>query len=258
MISTKQTATLLLLFVTALPGAFGAEDRPGPNSIPELQTAIEKVLKETRTPGVGIAIGAAWSGLLSNFAAGLFLVFLRPFKVGDVVTAGGVTGSVQAIGLFGTSINTPDNVLATVGNSKIFSDTIQNFSANEYRRVDLMAQLSDSTDHRIAMRILREGLIKIPNVLAEPEPIIDIVIVIGDFVGKVRQLCLERRLLASDEALPHITQGFGIPSRAMFENAFAGFEGEIESVEGAVAFFQHVDHPHVNSLTIRRPFEGAA
>ena len=78
----------------------------------------------------GVAIGVAWGGLLANFAAGAFLVFLRPFKVGDFVTAGGVTGTVNEIGLFGTTINTPDNVRTIVGNNKIFSDTIQNFSAN--------------------------------------------------------------------------------------------------------------------------------
>src|SRR5262245_60732293 len=59
----------------------------------------------------GVAIGVAWGGLLANFAAGAFLVFLRPFKVGDFVTAGGVTGTVEAIGLFGTTINTSDNVM---------------------------------------------------------------------------------------------------------------------------------------------------
>ena len=58
----------------------------------------------------GVAIGVAWGGLLANFAAGAFLVFLRPFKVGDFVTAAGVTGTVDEIGLFGTILNTPDNV----------------------------------------------------------------------------------------------------------------------------------------------------
>src|SRR5262245_58351907 len=53
----------------------------------------------------GIAIGVAWGGLLANFAAGAFLVFLRPFKVGDFVTAGGITGTVESIGLFGTTLN---------------------------------------------------------------------------------------------------------------------------------------------------------
>jgi len=122
----------------------------------------------------GVAIGVAWGGLLSNFAAGAFLVFLRPFKTGDAVTAGGVTGTVDAIGLFGTTINTADNVLTIVANNKIFSDTIQNFSANPYRRVDLTATINNAVDHREAIRILKSRLSTIPNVLATPEPEVDI------------------------------------------------------------------------------------
>src|SRR3954470_5518696 len=102
----------------------------------------------------GVAIGIAWGGLLANFAAGAFLMFLRPFKVGDAVTAGGVTGTVDGIGLFTTVINTPDNVQTIVGNNKIFSDTIQNYSANPYRRVDLTATISNSVDHHEAIRLL--------------------------------------------------------------------------------------------------------
>jgi len=73
----------------------------------------------------GLAVGTAWGGLLANFAAGAFLVVLRPFKTGDFVTAGGVTGTVEEIGLFVTTINTMDNIRTFVGNNKIFSDTIQ-------------------------------------------------------------------------------------------------------------------------------------
>ena len=104
----------------------------------------------------GVAVGVAWGGLLANFAAGVFLVFLRPFKVGDFVSAGGVVGTVDSIGLFGTTINSADNVLNIVGNNKIFSDTIQNFSANPYRRVDLTATISNAVDHHQAIRILKE------------------------------------------------------------------------------------------------------
>ncbi len=77
--------------------------------------------------GAGIAIGTAWGGLLTNFAAGAFLVILRPYKVGDYVTAGDVTGTVRAIGLFVTTLDTPDNVQTHVGNGKILSGTIQNY-----------------------------------------------------------------------------------------------------------------------------------
>ena len=61
--------------------------------------------------GAGLAIGAAWSGMLGNFAAGAFMLVLRPFKVGDFVSVGGVTGTVHELGLFGTTLITPDHVL---------------------------------------------------------------------------------------------------------------------------------------------------
>jgi small conductance mechanosensitive channel len=122
----------------------------------------------------GVAIGVAWGGLLANFAAGAFLVILRPFKVGDAVSAAGVTGTVEAIGLFGTTINTPDNVMTIVGNNKVFSDTIQNFSANPYRRVDLSATINDTVDHHDAIRILKSRLAAIPNVVATPAPVVDV------------------------------------------------------------------------------------
>jgi small conductance mechanosensitive channel len=121
----------------------------------------------------GVAVGVAWGGLLANFAAGAFLVFFRPFRVGDFVTAGGVTGTVDAISLFGTTINTPDNVLTIVGNNKVFSDTIQNFSANPYRRVDLTATINSTVDHHQAIDVLKTRVQKIPNVRSTPAPDID-------------------------------------------------------------------------------------
>lgn len=124
---------------------------------------------------MGIAIGAAWGGLLANFAAGAFMLVLRPFKTGDFVTVGGMTGTVKEIGLFATTIVQPDNVVTFVGNNKIFSDTIQNFSANPFRRVDRTAQLAHSVDVHDAIRRLKEALGKIPNVVAAPAPDVEIV-----------------------------------------------------------------------------------
>ena len=123
---------------------------------------------------VGLAIGMAWSGLLANLAAGGFIIVLRPFKVGDFITAGGVTGTVVEIGLFATAINTPDNVLTLVGNNKLFSDNIQNFSHNSFRRVDLTAQLSGAADYKAAVALLKEKIAAVPNVLAEPAVVVDI------------------------------------------------------------------------------------
>jgi small conductance mechanosensitive channel len=122
----------------------------------------------------GVAIGLAWSGLLANFAAGAFLIVLRPFKAGDFITAAGVTGTVKEIGLFVTTINTLDNVLTIVGNNKIFGDNIQNFSANPFRRVDLLAQLNHTVDHKTAIYLLKERLMRIPNVVANPAPDVEI------------------------------------------------------------------------------------
>ena len=124
--------------------------------------------------GAGLAIGAAWSGLLGNFAAGAFMLVLRPFKVGDFVSVGGVTGTVRELGLFGTTMVTPDNVLTIVGNGKIFGDTIQNFSSLPARRVDRLAQLAGSVDPLDAIARLRDAVAKIPNVASSPAPAVSL------------------------------------------------------------------------------------
>jgi len=134
----------------------------------------------------GVAVGVAWGGLLANFAAGAFLVFLRPFKVGDSVSVGGVTGTVESIGLFSTVVITDDNVLTIVANNKAFNDTIQNYSANPYRRVDLSATVSNNLDHREAIRLLRERLQRVPNVLQSPAPDVDVL----QFTPAGPQLCV--------------------------------------------------------------------
>ena len=133
---------LNIILVMAILGRFGVET-----------TSFAALLA-----GAGIAIGTAWGGMLSNFAAGAFMVILRPFKVGDFVTAGGVTGTVHEIGIFVTTIDTPDNVRTFVGNGKVFSGDILNFVANPYRRVDLKAQLSGAADHNLAIARLKHAI----------------------------------------------------------------------------------------------------
>lgn len=159
--------TLNIVLVVAILGYFG------------VQTTTFAAL----VAGIGIAVGAAWSGLLSNLAAGGFLIVLRPFKVGDFVTAGGTTGTVKEIGLFATTINTQDNVMTLIGNGKIFSDAIQNYTHNPFRRVELKCQLAGSADHIAAMQLLREKLAKVPNVLAEPA--VEVEILEFNLVGPV-------------------------------------------------------------------------
>lgn len=114
--------------------------------------------------GAGIAIGTAWSGLLAHFAAGAFILVLRPFKVGDFVSAAGVVGTIKEIGLFGTTIVSPDNVFTLVGNNAVFSSTIQNFSTYADRRVERAAQLAASVDPLDALRRFREAVLTIPNI----------------------------------------------------------------------------------------------
>ena len=136
--------------------------------------------------GAGLAIGAAWSGLLSHFAAGVFMQVLRPFKVGDFVQAGGVIGTVHEVGLFGTTIITPDNVMTTVGNNKVFAESIQNFTTLPYRRVDCTAKVANSVDPLDAIARLKKAVGLIPNVLASPAPDIEIL----SFTPEGPQLCV--------------------------------------------------------------------
>jgi small conductance mechanosensitive channel len=157
-IQNAVAALLNIILVIALLGFFGVQT-----------TSLAALIA-----AAGVAIGMAWSGLLSNFAAGVFLVILQPLKVGDFVTAGGVTGTVHEVGLFASSIDTLDNVRNIVGNGKIFGDVIQNFSTNPYRRVELTAQLAHNVDVHAAMALLRKALAGIPNVMTNPAPDVEI------------------------------------------------------------------------------------
>ncbi len=150
--------TLRVILIVSLLGFFGVET-----------TSFAALLA-----AAGIAIGAAWGGLLANFAAGAFLIIFRPFKVGDFVKIGGVTGTVKEIGLFTTNLDMPDNVLTIIGNNKIFADNIQNYSANSYRRVDLVAQLHHNVEHNQAIYYLKAKISQIPNVLTNPAPDVEI------------------------------------------------------------------------------------
>ena len=150
---------LNVVLVVAILGYFGVET-----------TSFAALLA-----GVGLAVGAAWAGLLSNFAAGAFLIIFRPYKVGDyVVVAGGVEGTIKEIGLFNTTLLAPDNAAIVVGNAKVSGDTIRNFSAHSYRRVERTAQLAFGVDPLDAMARLKPALAAIPNVIADPPPSVEI------------------------------------------------------------------------------------
>lgn len=149
---------LNIVLVVAILGYFGVET-----------TSFAALLA-----GVGLAIGAAWSGLLGNFAAGAFLIIFRPYKVGDYIAAGGIQGTVTEIGLFNTVLTAPDNVQTIVGNGKISAEIISNYSHFPYRRVERTAQLAFGVDPLDAIARLKTALSGIDNVLADPAPDVEI------------------------------------------------------------------------------------
>ena len=157
-IASGVSVLLKVILIIAIFGYFGVET-----------TSIAALLA-----GIGLAIGTMWGGLLGNLAAGAFLVLLRPFKVGDFIAAGDVMGTVKEIGFLVTTIDTMDNIRTFVGNNKMFSGNIQNFTANPYRRVDLKAQLNNGVNHAEAIMLLKEHLAKIPHVLTDPAPDVEI------------------------------------------------------------------------------------
>ena len=118
----------------------------------------------------GLAVGFALQGSLGNFAAGVMIIMFRPFKIGDFVEAGGVTGKVKDIQIFSTVIDTPDNKRMIVPNGTITGDVITNYDGNPTRRVDLVAGIGYGDDTEEAKRILEDILDKEPLVLKDPAP----------------------------------------------------------------------------------------
>jgi len=120
----------------------------------------------------GLAVGLALQGSLANFAAGVLLIIFKPFKVGDLVEAGGVLGVVKEIQIFVTVLSTPDNKKIIMPNSKITGDNIVNLSAVEKRRVDMVFGVSYADDLKKAKEVLLGVLKNDPRVLKDPEPVV--------------------------------------------------------------------------------------
>jgi small conductance mechanosensitive channel len=108
----------------------------------------------------GLAIGLALQGTLSNIAAGMMLLILRPFNVGDYITFAGNGGTVKNLGLFGTELATPDNVYIFAPNSQIWGNDIYNYSRNLHRRQDIQAGISYSDDIGKALKTIQKILDK--------------------------------------------------------------------------------------------------
>ena len=118
----------------------------------------------------GLAIGLALKDSLSNFASGVMLILLRLYNVGDYVDIGGESGTVISIGLFHTTMHTPDNKKVIIPNANITSNTITNVTANDTRRVDLIAGISYEDDIPKAKEILAGILDGDDRVLSDPAP----------------------------------------------------------------------------------------
>jgi small conductance mechanosensitive channel len=118
----------------------------------------------------GLAIGLALQGTLQNVAAGIMLLVLRPFRAGHYIKAGDAAGTVQQVGLFLTVLRTPQNLIIAVPNSKIFSNTITNYSIMDRRRIDMLVGISYDDDIDNALDNLTYIVAAQPLLMADPAP----------------------------------------------------------------------------------------
>jgi len=116
----------------------------------------------------GLAVGLALQGTLSSFAAGVMLLVFRPIRIGDYVEIAGSAGSVAEIGVFTTTLDTPDNVRVIIPNSAVYGEVIKNYSANENRRIDLVMGVGYGDDLGRAIDAIRVVLTADDRVLADP------------------------------------------------------------------------------------------
>ncbi len=120
----------------------------------------------------GLAIGLALQGSMQNFAAGVMILVFKPFKSGDFIEAGGVTGVVEKIQIFSTIMRTGDNKEVIVPNGSVYSGAITNYSARDTRRVDMVFGIGYDDDIRLAKSILEKLVSEDKRILPEPAPVI--------------------------------------------------------------------------------------
>jgi small conductance mechanosensitive channel len=120
----------------------------------------------------GLAVGLALQGTLSNFASGVMLLVFRPFQVGNYVEVAGTAGSVEQVGVFNTTLKSPDNVRIVVPNSQIYGSTIKNYNGFETRRIDLVMGISYDDDIGVAVKTIGSILEADPRVLKDPAPVV--------------------------------------------------------------------------------------
>ena len=144
--------SILILVMVAVLAQFGVQT-----------TSIIAVLG-----AAGLAVGLALQGTLANIAAGVLLLFLRPFKIGEYIDAGGVAGTVREIGLFATEFESYDGIFVMVPNSQLASAAITNYSRLPTRRLDLVIGISYGDNMNQAMTVLNDLLVHDDRILKEP------------------------------------------------------------------------------------------
>ncbi len=117
----------------------------------------------------GFAVGFALQGSLANFAAGVLILVLRPYRVGDYIEAAGVAGAVKEVQLFTTVLATPDNIRILVPNGKVFGEVIKNYSANSTRRIDLVVGIGYGSSIEKTYEVIKDILNSESRILKDPE-----------------------------------------------------------------------------------------
>ena len=120
----------------------------------------------------GLAIGLALQGTLSNVAAGVMLLIFRPFKVGDFIEAGGVSGTVKGITLFVTELATPDNVQIIAPNAQLWGTAVKNYSFHATRRVDFLLGIAYEDEIEKAIAAVNDVIAGDSRALKDPEPLV--------------------------------------------------------------------------------------
>ena len=118
----------------------------------------------------GLAIGLAMKDSLSNIAAGIMLLILRPYKVGDYIDCGSVSGTIQQMGLFSTVLKTPDGLFVSAPNSVVFGTPIKNYSRNPTRRSDITVGIAYADSLPVAVQAMKDILTHEEMVLKDPAP----------------------------------------------------------------------------------------
>jgi small conductance mechanosensitive channel len=154
---TSILRTVLLLFVI-----IAAMDQLGVNT-----TSLVALLG-----AAGLAIGLALQGSLQNFAAGVMLIVFRPFKSGDFIEAAGISGVVETISIFSSTLKTGDNREVIVPNGAIYGGVITNYSARETRRIDMVIGIGYESDIKLARDTMREIIEADERILKDPEALI--------------------------------------------------------------------------------------